>query len=77
MTNDAIARMISTGGVVTMEGCSPPVKLKTDGSGNFQCVKKTSGNEGDCEIISSNSCATSPKACLSGFFGGTRGVVMF
>ena len=76
LTNDAIARMISTGGVITMEGCST-CQLKTDGTGNYQCVRKTSGGEGDCEIISSNSCATSPKACISGFVGGTRGVVMF
>lgn len=77
MSNDAIARMISTGGgVITMEGCST-CQLKTDGSGNYQCVRKKSGNEGDCEIISSNSCATSTKACVSGFYGGSRGVVMF
>ena len=76
VTNDAIARMIGTGGVITMEGCST-CKLKTDGSGNYQCIAKKSGNEGDCEIISTNACATTPKACVSGFFGGSRGVVMF
>ena len=76
VTNDAIARMIGTGGIITMEGCST-CQLKTDGTGNYQCIKKTSGNEGDCEILSSNSCATTPKACVSGFFGGRRGVVMF
>ncbi|MFN2604163.1 MAG: hypothetical protein ABR582_15595 [Gemmatimonadaceae bacterium] len=76
VTNDAIARMIGTGGVITMAGCST-CELKKDGTGNYQCVRKTSGNEGDCEIISSNSCATSTKACLSGVFGGSRGMVMF
>lgn len=76
VTNDAIARMIGTGGVITMEGCST-CKLKTDGSGNYQCIAKKSGNEGDCEIISTNACATTPKACVSGFFGGSRGVVMY
>jgi hypothetical protein len=78
VTNDAIARMIGTGGagVVTMEGCST-CKLKTDGTGNYECIRKKAGSEGDCEIISSNSCATTPKACVSGFFGGSRGVVMY
>jgi hypothetical protein len=76
VTNDAIARMIGTAGVITMEGCST-CELKTDGTGNYQCVRKTSGNNVDCEIISSNSCAYTPKACVSGFFGGRRGVVMF
>lgn len=78
VTNDAIARMIGTGGagVVTMEGCST-CKLKTDGSGNYECIRKKAGNEGDCEILSTNSCATTPKACVTGFFGGSRGVVMY
>lgn len=76
VTNDAIARMIGTGGVITMEGCST-CKLKTDGSGNYQCIAKKSGNEGDCEILSANSCATTPKACATGFFGGSRGVIMY
>lgn len=76
LTNDAIARMIGTGGVITMEGCST-CQLKTDGTGSYKCVKKASGGEGDCEIIGSNACATTPKACVSGFFGGTRGVIMF
>ena len=78
VTNDAIARMIGTGGagVVTMEGCST-CKLKTDGSGNYECIKKKAGKEGDCEIISTNACATTPMACVTGFFGGSRGVVMF
>ena len=77
VTNDAIARMISTGGgVITMEGCST-CEMKKDGSGSYQCIRKTSGSEVDCEVIGTNACATTPKACVSGFFGGTRGVVMF
>lgn len=77
VTNDAIARMINTGGgVITMEGCST-CRLKRDGTGNYECIAKKSGNEGDCEIISSNACATTPKACVTGFFGGSRGVIMF
>ena len=77
VSNDAIARMISTGGGgVTMEGCST-CKLKTDGTGGYQCIAKKSGNDTDCEIIGSNACATTPKACVTGFFGGSRGVIMF
>lgn len=77
VSNDAIARMISTGGTgITMEGCST-CKLKTDGTGGYQCVALKSGNEGDCDIMGPNQCATTPKACVTGFFGGTRGVVMF
>lgn len=77
VTNDAIARMIGTGGgVVTMEGCST-CRLKRDGTGNYECISKKSGNEGDCEILSANSCATTPKACVTGFFGGSRGVIMY
>ncbi len=76
MTNDVIARMISTGGVITMEGCST-CQLRTDGTGSYQCVRKNSGSDVDCEIIGTNACATTPKACVSGFFGGKRGVVMF
>lgn len=76
ITNETIARMIGGGGVITMEGCST-CQLKTDGTGGYRCVKLTSGNEGDCEVIGANACATTPKACVSGFLGGTRGVVMF
>lgn len=77
VTNDAIARMIGTGnGVITMEGCST-CEMKTDGSGSYRCIRKKSGSEVDCEVIGTNACATTPKACVSGFFGGTRGVVMF
>ena len=76
VTNEASARMISTGGVITMEGCST-CELKKDGSGSYQCIRKTSGSEVDCEVIGTNACAVTPKACVSGFFGGRRGVVMF
>ncbi len=77
VTNDAIARMIGTGGgVITMEGCST-CELKKDGSGSYQCIRKKSGSEVDCEVIGTNACATTPKACVSGFFGGSRGVIMY
>ena len=76
VTNEAIARMISTGGVITMEGCST-CELKKDGSGSYQCIRKTSGSEVDCEVIGTNACAVTPKACVSGFFGGSRGVIMY
>ena len=77
VSNDAIARMISTGGTgVTMEGCST-CKLKTDGTGGYQCVSQKSGKEADCDIMGPRQCVTTPKACVTGFFGGWRGVIMF
>lgn len=77
VSNEAIARMINTGGTgVTMEGCST-CKLKTDGTGGYECVAQKSGKEADCDIMGPSQCVTTPKACVTGFFGGTRGIIMF
>ena len=76
LTNDQIARMIGTGGVITVSGCSECVRREEYPYG-LKCVSKTSGSNVDCEEISDNVCAITPRACLSGIFGGTSGVVMY
>lgn len=79
MTNDEVARMIGTGGgagVITVPGCSDCVSNPNYPYG-LKCEAKKSGSQVDCEEISSNVCATTPKACLRGLFGGTSGVIMF
>jgi len=79
LTNDQVARMIGTGGaggVITTPGCSDCVSRKEYPYG-LKCETKSSGSNVDCEEINSNTCATTPKACLRGAFGGTRGVIMY
>ena len=71
--------MIGTGGgdgVITVPGCSDCVSNPNPPYG-LKCESKKSGSQVDCEEISSNVCATTPKACLRGVFGGTSGVIMF
>ncbi len=79
LTSDQIARMIGpggTGGVITVSGCSDCVPREEAPYG-LKCVSKKSGSNVDCEEISTNVCATTPKACLRGVFGGTSGVIMY
>lgn len=78
--SEAVARMIGTGGggagVITIPGCSD-CKLRGREPWGYECVAKQSGSQQDCEEVETNVCATTPKACLRGVFGGTRGVIMF
>jgi hypothetical protein len=79
LTTDQIARMIGpggSGGVITVSGCSDCVP-RTEYPYGLKCVAKKSGSNVDCEEISSNVCATTPRACLRGVFGGTSGVIMY
>jgi hypothetical protein len=77
VSDSAMARMINTGGsVITISGCST-CELRGVPPYGYKCVSKSSGSEMDCEEVSTNVCATTPKACLRGGFGGTRGIVMF
>jgi hypothetical protein len=73
-----MARMIGGGGngVITVPGCSDCVSNPNPPYG-LKCSAKSSGSNVDCEEISSNVCATTPRACLRGGFGGTKGVIMF
>lgn len=78
-SSGAIARMIGTGGgsgVITIPGCSDCVPNPNYPYGRH-CVKKKSGSNVDCEEINTNLCATTTQACVSGAFGGTRGVIIF
>jgi hypothetical protein len=79
LPSDQIARMIGSGGaggVITVSGCSDCVPRKEYPYG-LKCESKSSGSNVDCEEISTNVCATTPKACLRGVFGGTSGVIMY
>ena len=79
LTDDQVARLIGTGGtggVITVPGCSNCVSNPNPPYG-LKCEAKSSGSNVDCEEISSNVCATTPRACMRGAFGGTRGVIMF
>jgi len=76
LTPEQVARMIGTGGVITVPGCSNCVSNPNPPYG-LKCESKSSGSNVDCEEISSNVCATTPRACMSGVFGGTRGVIMY
>ncbi len=76
LTKDQVARMIGTGGVITVPGCSNCVSNPNPPYG-LKCESKSSGSNVDCEEISSNVCATTPRACMRGVFGGSRGVIMF
>jgi hypothetical protein len=78
LTSGQIARMIGGGGggVITVSGCSDCVS-RTEYPYGLKCVSKSSGSNVDCEEISTNVCATTPKACLRGVFGGTSGVIMY
>ena len=76
MTPDQIARMISTGGVITVPGCSD-CQLRGVPPYGYKCVSKSSGSNTDCEEVSTNVCATTPKACLRGVYGGMSGIIMY
>jgi len=76
MTSAQMARMIGTGGVITIAGCSD-CQLRGVPPYGYKCVAKKSGSNVDCEEVATNVCATTPKACLRGVFGGTRGVIMY
>ena len=78
LTSDQVARMIGTGGtgVITVSGCSDCV-LRGEPPYGYKCVSKKSGSNVDCEEIQTNVCATTPKACLRGAFGGMSGVIMY
>lgn len=74
-----VARMIGVGGaggVITVPGCSNCVP-RTEYPYGVKCVSEKSGSNVDCEEINSNTCATTPKACLRGAFGGAGGVIMY
>ena len=76
VSDAAMARTIdpTTGKPIPM-GCST-CELRGVPPYGYKCVTKSSGSERDCEEISTNVCATTPKACLRGAFGGTR-LIMF
>jgi hypothetical protein len=77
VTDEYVARMVSTGGTgITISGCST-CELRGEPPYGYKCVSKSSGSETDCDEISTNVCAVTPKACLRGAFGGTRGVIMW
>jgi len=79
MPSEQLARMIGTGGaggVITVPGCSD-CQLRGEPPYGYKCVAKASGSQTDCEEVATNVCATTPKACLRGMFGGTRGVIMY
>jgi hypothetical protein len=79
VSDSAMARMINTGGGgagITISGCST-CELRGVPPYGYKCVSKSSGSETDCDEISTNVCATTPKACLRAGFGGARGIVMF
>ena len=73
-----MARMIGGGaaGTPTISGCSDCVSNPNPPYG-LKCAAKKSGSQTDCEEINSNTCATTPKACLRGVFSGKGGIVMF
>ena len=62
--------------MITVPGCSKCVSNPNYPYG-LKCQATKSGSEVDCEEVNSNTCATTPKACFSGVFAGTRGVIMF
>jgi hypothetical protein len=79
MTNEQMTRMVGGGGssgVITVPGCSACVSRKEYPYG-LKCESRKSGSDKDCEEINSNTCATTPTACVRGVFGGTRGVIMY
>jgi hypothetical protein len=77
ISSTQMARMTGTGtGVITIPGCSDCVS-NPDPPYGLKCEAKSAGRDVDCEEISSNVCATTPKACIQGVFGGKRGVIMF
>ncbi|HVF38473.1 MAG TPA: hypothetical protein VM939_01145 [Gemmatimonadaceae bacterium] len=76
LTSTQMARMIGTGGVITVPGCSECVSRKEYPYG-LKCEARSSGSNTDCEEINTNTCAYTPKACLRGAFGGTSGVIMW
>lgn len=76
LASNQVARMIGAGGVITVPGCSDCVPREEYPYG-LKCESKSSGSNVDCEEINSNTCATTPKACLRGVFGGTSGVIMY
>lgn len=77
--SDQIARMVGGGGgagAITIAGCSD-CQLRGEPPYGYKCVAKKSGSQTDCEEVSTNVCATTPKACLRGVFGGGGGIVMY
>lgn len=79
LDNEQVARLIGTGGsggVITIAGCSD-CQLRGEPPYGYKCVAKKSGSQTDCEEVATNVCATTPKACLRGLFGGSRGVIMY
>ena len=79
MPSEQLARMIGTGGaggVITIPGCSD-CQLRGEPPYGYKCVAKSSGSQTDCEEVATNVCATTPKTCLRGVFGGLRGVIMY
>jgi hypothetical protein len=75
--SDVTARMISTGGggLGDIAGCSECV---SDGTRAI-CEARASGGHLDCREYPEQRylCSTASTTCLRGFFGGSRGVVMF
>lgn len=79
LSDAEVAAMIGVGGaggVITVPGCSNCVPRKEFPYG-LKCVATKSGSNVDCEEINTNTCATTPKACLRGAFGGAGGVIMY
>ena len=79
LSDAEVGRMVGVdggGGVITVPGCSNCVR-RTEFPYGVKCVSKKSGSNVDCEEINSNTCATTPKACLRGAFGGAGGVIMY
>lgn len=77
VSDSAMARTIDpTTGKPTISGCSV-CEVRVEYPYGNKCVAHSSGSNVDCQEINSNTCATTPKACLRGAFGGTRGLIMF
>jgi hypothetical protein len=76
LTSAQMARMIGGGGVITVSGCSDCVP-RTEYPYGLKCASKSSGSNVDCEEINTNTCATTPRACLRGVFAGSSGVIMY
>ncbi|WP_295641868.1 hypothetical protein [uncultured Methylibium sp.] len=79
LPDDDVARLIGSGGsggVITVAGCSD-CQLRGEPPYGYKCVAKKSGSQTDCEEVATNVCATTPKACVRGLFGGSSGVIMY
>lgn len=79
LDNEQVARLFGTGGtggVIPIAGCSD-CQLRGEPPYGDKCVAKKSGSQTGCGEVATTVCATTPKACLRGLFGGSRGVIMY